>query len=285
MNMKKFFYIVHLDRAKSSVPYGIIKDLLDETGVVQLNEKQRQLEDLALEAVGKERELIEVHSPRGDDAIFRFDDADTAHRFSARLHELACTNAMGKQPLTQCWFRVACAYGELSFNERVNKYLDGSVLIDVARLLPAKNPGRVLIDSKTYEDLSAEFQTFYKAEEQVQGKSHEYLFACHEWQAVPDETLAGFLGYYGESEDASYLTSDAIYKLFDKLKQKSTLGRIVNQLEIPSGRRPPDVLTSEEKQDKIVSWCIDEGLDKLERLYEILNELINKQNSSKTTPL
>jgi hypothetical protein len=290
----KFFYVVHLDRAKFSVAAENVEDFLGVEGTAKLNEMQQELVDSALSEVKKDRKSLEIHPPRGDDATLRFDDADTAHRFAAALHQLTRVHNAKTKPRGQCWFRVACAHGELSFNDQAGKYLDGCVLTEAARLLTAKPPGRVLVDPATYKALSSEFQGCYENEEKVSGKPHDLAaFSCHQWQAVPEEELAGFFEYYRQGKDRSSVASEneatvtaaMVNDLFKRLTHKEDfLPQIINEI-IPVDHRPSIYLKPIKIQNEIVKWCSDDGLDTLEKLYDILNKLINDQNLKKSKPL
>ncbi|MBE9032215.1 hypothetical protein IQ266_20965, partial [filamentous cyanobacterium LEGE 11480] len=181
-----FYYVVQIDRAEYSRAAKVTRDLTGEAGLALLKSITQEAIDVGLKAVGTTR-AQSVRSTRGDDAIIFFEDAASAHRFAQAVHGHTQAANQDKQAAAKCWFRIGCAYGELTFmHNQLEADPSGWVLAVVARLHQAGEPGEFLIDRDTYSALPPDLQQLYGAAESVKGKSHDTEFACRRWCVVPE---------------------------------------------------------------------------------------------------
>lgn len=263
--MSKIKTVVEIDLVGYS---DIVRPLEDNLGVevvAKLNQKIQEFIDIGLTKVNTNREKV-VKATNGDNALVVFESPIDAHYFAKAVHEHTKKhNDLRKTPSAERWFRIGCATGELSeIREKGKEEIAGVVIADAYRLEAAAKPGEILIDTTTYAKLPAELQKEYGSEEEVSGKRNERLRA-HRCRVIPTH-----------EEKSTKINPIEILELFDKLKPRDQLIRLMVLIEMPKNHRPSDSLSIFDRQDKIIDWMLEQE-NGLRILADKLHYLIEKQ--------
>lgn len=175
--------VVELDLVGYSTVCDNLEQGLDVTSVAQLNQQIQGFIDAGLKVVGAPRDQT-VIATTGDGAILLFDSAQDAHRFCEAVH-LATRehNRTRSKPLAKRVFRSGAATGEIVIEPKPGGGFEiaGMTIARAKRLEARATPGSLLVDERTHDGLSVDYQCRYGKKARVPGKRDEQFdaYPCH----------------------------------------------------------------------------------------------------------
>ncbi len=258
--------VLELDLAGYSDIARTLEENLSADVVAAFNDQIQGFVDHGLAAVGTTRAET-VHATTGDGAILLFDDPPTAHRFARIVFEVASAHNRGKtQPSAQRWFRMGAATGNISIRPRSNgaNEIAGITIANAVRFEAAARVGQLVVDTVTYAALPPDLQREYGDEEQIKGKRDE-KFTVRRTVMVADV-----------QPDPHVPTVASVLELFDQLRPKDQLTRVMLLIAMPKVDRPAETLTITQRVNAILDWSV-EMPDGLKKLDEVLRKLIKNQ--------
>ena len=190
-----------------------------------------------------------------------------------------------KEPLAKRVFRSGAATGDILMEQKPGGGFDiaGTTIARAVRLEAKATPGGLLVDEETFAALSPDQQRLYGPKVRVSGKRNEVFdaFAC-QLNADGEKDVAFFTQPTAKEEKRQIPkpNRDArreIVKRFSDLKPDQYL-TLIFLLNIPIGQRPAEVLSLDEKRDRILRWSDEDR--KLDELLEILQELTEEGSRS-----
>ena len=271
--------VVEFDLVGYSTICDNLEQGLDVNTVAQLNQQIQSFIDEGLQAVNAPRDLT-VMATTGDGAILVFDSAQDAHRFTESVHEATeAHNRARTQPLAKRVFRSGAATGDIVMQPRPGGGFDiaGTTIARAVRLEAKAQPGGLLVDEATYENLPEDQKRRYDAKTQVTGKRDEVFdaYPCQLDMNGPQD--AAFFTNQPRKESpletakgSNRAPRQEVLARFRQLKPHQ-YAELTFLLEIPIGQRPPDTLNLDEKKGRFLQWA-DEN-HRLDVLLEVLHEL------------
>jgi formylglycine-generating enzyme required for sulfatase activity len=159
--------LVKMDLVNYEPLANLIESITGSTGVSGLNAKIRQWVEESLREIGVGKGEILERWMVGDSALASFNLANDAHCFAKLVHRNLDKWKIKNRIEYNILFRIGCATGELDVRTH-----DGTLNTIAYRLEPKADPGGILIDIQTYEELSPGFQNEYDVEKVVYGKQN-----------------------------------------------------------------------------------------------------------------
>jgi hypothetical protein len=198
--VSEFKTIIHLDGVGFGKQVHKIDQYLGSEGVSHfIRTRISSCIEEALKSLDKRREEVENKSPQGDDFRGEFSSAQEAHEFTHALHRKS-QEINNKRNLEEAkvWFRVAAVTakvgsdtGELSYTRPLAP--EGDPFVRLSRLLEKAEPGGLLIDTETFNQLPPNLQDEYSIEESISDK-HNIVFSVRRWKhTYPIPTLHNLL--------------------------------------------------------------------------------------------
>jgi hypothetical protein len=209
----------------SETAFRVERELgLGAEGLDLLNGQLRALVARAVKAAKLDPKKTIKHQS-ADGFVLSFLSADDAHHFSVKLHKLCIAeNRLSTTTSAHRWFRIGAATGELYEGSRG---IAGLLIIEAVRLEAGANKGHILIDEKTYKDLSLVCRNEYIEKlEPVIDKKDKVHFAYRCEVPVPEEPRAGIVSPE-QLEASDRRMSDEVFAI-ELLNQPVTLERDEN---------------------------------------------------------
>jgi hypothetical protein len=267
--------IVELDLVGFSTICDIYEQGLAVGSVAQLNEQIQSFIDAGLKAVNAPRDQT-VMATTGDGAILVFDSAQDAHRFAEAVHATTRDhNRTRTQPSAKRVFRSGAATGDIVMQPKPGGGFDiaGTTIVRAVRLEAKAQPGSLLVDEKTYENLSSDQRQRYGAKKPVPGKRDE-VFQAHECLFDAEGPRdASFFTHQAGKEPPPGIATD-IFRIIKyvpaKLIGRETETALLNDAWAKARNLEPNrphVLTfvalgGEGKTSLVTNWVVKEMLDK-----------------------
>jgi class 3 adenylate cyclase len=167
--------LVKMDLLNYEPLANLIESLTDSMGVSSLNAKIRQWVEESLKEIGLGKGEILEKWMVGDSALVSFDLANDAHCFAKLIHRNLERWKIRNRIEYNILFRIGCATGELDVRTH-----DGTLNTIAYRLEPKAEPGGILIDIQTYEELLPDFQKEYDVEKVIYAKQNR-AYNCRRW--------------------------------------------------------------------------------------------------------
>lgn len=277
--------VVEFDLVGYSTICDNLEQGLDVNTVAQLNQQIQSFIDTGLKAVNTPREST-VMTTTGDGAILVFDSAQDAHRFTEFVHEAThAHNRTRQQPLAKRVFRSGAATGEIVMQPKPGGGFDiaGTTIARAVRLEAKAQPGGLLVDETTYENLSVDQKRQYDAKTRVTGKRDEVFDAyARQLNSNGPDDAAFFTNQARKgplpdiAKEPSRSSRQEVLARFKQLKTHQ-FAELIFLLEISIGQRPPDTLNLDEKKNRLIQWA-DEN-KQLDTLLEVLRELTGPEGA------
>lgn len=188
--------VVELDLVAYSDIARVLEEHLDVYAVKAFQDQIQSFVNEGLALLGMRRNDV-VYGTADDNAVLFFDDAATAHQFSAAVHHLCAEHNRRKElEAAKRWFRIGAATGAVLIVPDERRLI-GTTAIRAVRLEAAARRGQLLIDRPTFDALPEHLRAIYGVEEVVSGKREERYRARRctfiEERALPAAVVPGAL--------------------------------------------------------------------------------------------